>query len=51
MLKYVNMVLPRITEKKRLHTVVLERRGAEAITTEEPREEKLHAGICAGGAG
>ena len=26
MLKYVNMVMPRITEKKRLHTVVLERR-------------------------
>ena len=26
MLKYVNMVMPKITEKKRLHTVVLERR-------------------------
>jgi hypothetical protein len=25
--------------------------GAEASTTEEPREGKLHAGICAGGAG
>jgi len=25
--------------------------SAEASTTEEPREGKLHAGICAGGAG
>ncbi len=34
------------TAKVTAHDVV----GAEASTTEEPREGKLHAGICAGAA-